>query len=148
MSEKLPIEIRTESKSHTELDISVRNHKFKIDEPKEFGGNDKASNPIEYLFAGLAGCLNVAAHQVAKEKGVSIDKLKIDVKGNLDLEGFLNKESSKRPGFQEIKVEFDIQTDSNEETENQILKEAEKRCPISDNIQHKTLIKIERRSTK
>ena len=148
MAQKLPIEIRTESQGHTELDVSVRNHKLKVDEPEDFGGTNKGANPIEYLFAGLAGCLNVTVHQVAKEKGVKIEKLKIDVKGILDLEGFMNKDSDKRSGFQEIKVEVDMKTDSDEETENKMLEEAEKRCPVSDTIHNETSIKLERKFIK
>jgi uncharacterized OsmC-like protein len=147
MSQELSIEVNTESRGHTELEVSVRGHKLKVDEPESFGGSDKGANPLEYLFAGLAGCLNVTIHQVARERKVKIDKLNIDVKGTLDLEGFMNKDSDKRSGFQRINVEVDIKTDSDEETENKILEEAEKRCPVSDTIQEVTSIKLEKKSS-
>ncbi|MFP4151144.1 MAG: OsmC family protein [Candidatus Aenigmatarchaeota archaeon] len=120
----------------------MRKHEVVVDEPKDFGGNDTGPNPIEYVFTGLAGCLNVTAHQVASERGIEIKELKLKVSGDLDLEGFLDKESDKRAGFEEIEVTVDIETDASEDREKEILKEAEERCPVSDNLQHRTGLKL------
>lgn len=141
----LPVEIHTESKSHTELDVTARKHTFTIDEPESFGGTDKGANPLEFLFAGLAGCLNVTIHLIAKERDLEIETLKIDVKGTLDLEGFQNKESDKKSGFSEITVEVDMKTNADEAIEQEMLKEAEKRCPVSDTIQQGCSLKIEKK---
>lgn len=135
MGDKLPIKIESKAQTHTELDVSVRDHSLKVDEPENFGGKDKAPNPLEYMFTALASCLNVTAHQVAKEKEVEVESLEIDVEGDLDLAGFMGKEDT-RAGFQEVEVDVRIETDADEETEREILEEAEGRCPVSDNLQH------------
>ncbi len=138
MKDKLHIEINAESKTHSRVDAKMRKHESIVDEPDSFGGKDLGPNPIEYVFTGLAGCLNVTAHKVASEKGVEIKKLNFKISGDLDIERFMNKDSKKRAGFDEIKVEVEIETDASEAVEKEILHEAEKRCPISDNLQHKT----------
>lgn len=145
MSNNLPIRIQSKARNHTELDVSVRGHSLKVDEPESFGGNDKGPNPIEYLFAGLAGCLNVTLHQIAEEKDVEVELLKIDVMGNLDTEGFSDSESDKRAGFEEIDVQVEMESSADKETEEEILEEAENRCPVSDNLSHETNLNIERK---
>ncbi|MCJ7450481.1 MAG: OsmC family protein [Candidatus Nanohaloarchaeota archaeon QJJ-9] len=142
MGDKLPIKIESKAQTHTELDVSVRDHSLKVDEPENFGGKDKAPNPLEYMFTALASCLNVTAHQVAEEHEVEIDSLEIDIEGELDLAGFMGEDE--RAGFQEVNVEARIETNADEETEQKILEEAEDRCPVSDNIQHKTDLKLEK----
>lgn len=142
MSDELPIKIESKAQTHTELDVSVRGHSLKVDEPEDFGGNNKAPNPLEYMFTALASCLNVTTHQVAEEHEVEVDSLEIDVEGELDLAGFMGEED-KRAGFQKINVDVRIETDADRETEQEILEEAEGRCPVSDNIQHETDLNLD-----
>ncbi len=137
MADKLPIKIESEAQNHTELDVSVRGHELKVDETEDLGGKDKAPNPLEYMFTALASCFNITAHLVASERDVEIESLEIDVEGELDLEGFENAESDKRAGFQEVDM-----NDADESTEEEILEEAEGRCPVSDNLQHETDVKL------
>lgn len=140
MGDKLPIKIESEAQTHTELDIEVRGHKLKADEPEDFGGNDKGPNPLEYMFTALAACLNVTTHQVAKKHEVNVKSLEIDVNGELDLAGFMGEDE--RAGFQEVNVDVDIVTDSDQGKEHEILEEAEGRCPVSDNLQNETDLDI------
>ena len=37
----------------------ARGFELVVDEPEMLGGEDSAANPVEYLLAGYAGCLNV-----------------------------------------------------------------------------------------
>jgi uncharacterized OsmC-like protein len=142
MGDKLPIKIESEAQTHTELDVEVRGHKLKADEPEDFGGNNKAPNPLEYMFTALASCLNVTAHQVAKEHDVEVESLEIDVEGELDLAGFMGDEDE-RAGFQEVNLEVRMESDADEETEKEILREAETRCPVSDDLQHQTGLNLD-----
>ncbi|MCJ7479069.1 MAG: OsmC family protein [Candidatus Nanohaloarchaeota archaeon QJJ-7] len=142
MSEELQVSIESEAKTHTELDVSVRGHRLKVDEPEDFGGHDRAPNPLEYMFTGLAGCLNVAIHKVAGERDVGVESVEIDVEGDIDLEGFEDPESEKRSGFQDISIYVEMDTEADEETEEEILEEAEGRCPVNDNLKHGTDIQV------
>jgi len=50
----------------------ARNFELIVDEPEVLGGEDSAANPVEYLLAGYAGCLNVVFGIVAKELNIEI----------------------------------------------------------------------------
>ena len=43
-----------------------------VDEPEALNGTDEDANPVEYILAGFAGCVNVVGHLVAKELGFKI----------------------------------------------------------------------------
>lgn len=142
MGDKLPIKIESKAQNHTELDVKVRGHELKVDEPEDFGGNNKAPNPLEYMFTALASCLNVTVHQVAEEHEVEVESLEIEVEGELDLAGFMGEEGE-RAGFQEVNVEARIETDADRKMEEEILEEAGGRCPVSDDLQHQTGLNLD-----
>jgi len=113
-----------------------------IDEPPALGGKNEGANPVEYLLAALAGCLNVVGHLVAKEMNMDLRKMEIEIEGKLNPEKFSGKETTDRAGFKEIKVLIKIETDADEETLKKWLETVERRCPVSDNISSPTPVKI------
>ncbi len=141
MGKKLTVNLKAESLSETKTSVRVRNFQIKIDEPPQLGGEDEAPNPVEYLLAALSGCLNVMAHLIAKEKGIKLNGLKIDIEGELDLDGLMGK-GDVRPGFEKITVKIHPETDAPEGKLKEWLKEIERRCPVSDNISNVTPVKI------
>jgi len=144
MGDKLQIEVTSEAKSNTKLEVEERGHEAVVDEPSQFGGEDEGPNPLEYMFTGLAGCLNVTIHHVAMEKEVEVKKLEINVTGGIDLQKFMTGEGG-RAGFQEINVEIEIETDADSEVETKLLEEAEERCPVSDNLQHESSVSVSKK---
>lgn len=142
MGDELHIEISSEAESDTKLDVQERGHEAVVDEPSNLGGEDAGPNPLEYMFTGLAGCMNVTIHHVAMEKNVEVESLEINVTGDIDLEKFMTG-SGDRAGFEEIRVEIEMETNEDSETEKQLIEEAEERCPVSDNIQNETEITIQ-----
>lgn len=135
-------EVHAESKNPTKVEVNVRGYSFEIDEPEEHGGTGSAPNPVEYELGALTGCLNVVANLVAKEKGVELESLEIDASGELNPAKFQGKETDERAGFQEIKLEIEAKADTDDETLREIFEEAEKRCPVRDNIHHETPVEL------
>ena len=135
-------EVHAESKNPTKVKVNVRGYSFEIDEPEEHGGTGSAPNPVEYELGALTGCLNVVANLVAKEKEVEFESLEIDASGELNPAKFQGKETDERAGFQEIKLEIEAKADTDDETLREIFEEAEKRCPVRDNIHHETPVEL------
>ncbi|WGS65308.1 OsmC family protein [Marinitoga aeolica] len=132
--------ITSESASPTKTIVKARNFEIVIDEPESLGGKDEGANPVEFLLAAFAGCLNVVGHLVAKEMGFELKKMKINIDGDLNPAKFLGKPSEDRTGYVQINVSFDLETDVDEETLKEWLNQVEQRCPISDNLQNPTPI--------
>ncbi|MFD0931786.1 OsmC family protein [Psychroflexus salinarum] len=117
-----------------------RQFNFLVDEPNELGGQDLAANPVEYLLAGYAGCLNVVINLVAKELGIKLYDFKININGNIDAAKFLGHSEDGRAGFQSLDVEINFVTNATQESVDFLLKNVKKRCPINDNLSNETPI--------
>ena len=141
MQSKLNVEITSEADSKTKLEVQERGHEAVVDEPKDFGGNDEGPNPLEYMFTGLAGCMNVTIHHIANERDMAVESLEIDVKGDIDLEKFM-KGTGDRAGFENINLEINVETDSSHDAEEDLIRAAEERCPVSDNLRNSTRINV------
>jgi uncharacterized OsmC-like protein len=128
--------------SHSPAKFIAKTGKFRliIDEPAALGGTDEGPSPVEYILAGLAGCLNVVGHIVAKELGFTIDKLKIEVTGNLNPDSLLGVSSAERAGFKKIDLKLIPETDAPIEVLVDWLKIVQDRCPVKDNLMNSTLI--------
>ena len=85
-----------QSESPARLAVQVRGFELIVDEPPGLGGDDEGPNPVEYILAGLAGCLNVMGHIIAKEMGFTIRSLTIDAAGPLNPKKLLGKQTDDR----------------------------------------------------
>ena len=65
MSQELKFSISSVSESPAKTRIKTRGFDLTVDEPEALGGTDQAPNPVEYILAGYAGCINVVAHIIA-----------------------------------------------------------------------------------
>ncbi|MCK9410938.1 MAG: OsmC family protein [Prolixibacteraceae bacterium] len=138
----LNFSIKGGNENPTKFVANARNFKVIVDEPAALGGTDHGPNPVEYLLAGYAGCLNVVAHLVAKELGIEIKKLAIEVDGDLNPAKFLGQSNDDRAGFQSINVSINIDTDADQLSIDKWLKEVENRCPINDNLRNTTPVNV------
>ncbi len=81
------------------------------DEPPVLAGSDKGANPVEHLLNALAACLTTTLVYHAAIRGIEIRSLEADVEGDIDLRGFLGLSNEVRRGFENIRVNFRIDTD-------------------------------------
>ncbi|HBT26705.1 MAG TPA: osmotically inducible protein C, partial [Pseudothermotoga sp.] len=116
--------------------------KMYVDEPPQLGGDDRGANPVEYVLAALAGCLNVVGNLVAKEMDVKLQDLLIEIEGTLNPAKFQGKSSEERAGYKQINVKMKVKTDASPEILEKWLKTVEERCPVSDNLSNPTPLKI------
>jgi uncharacterized OsmC-like protein len=128
------------SATQTKYEGNARQFKITVDEPHALGGNDDAPNPVEYILAGYAGCLNVVIHLVAKELGLKINSLKIEISGDIDPARLLGTSFNNRAGFLSLKVDVDLDSDADEETQTLLFKQVKERCPVNDNLSNITPI--------
>jgi uncharacterized OsmC-like protein len=112
---------------------NVRQFEFVIDEPKSLGGTDTGMNPVEALLASLGACQSIVARVYAPKFDVILEDFRVDVEGDLDLDGFFNR-SDVRPGYSDIRYTFYIRTPSSPEKVEQFVEFLESKCPVGDTI--------------
>jgi Predicted redox protein, regulator of disulfide bond formation len=104
--------ISAKSESATRVAVKARNFTMYVDEPPQLGGDDRGANPVEYVLAALAGCLNVVGNLVAKEMDVKLQDLLIEIEGTLNPAKFQGKSSEERAGYKQINVKMKVKTDA------------------------------------
>jgi uncharacterized OsmC-like protein len=138
----LKFNVNAKSENPTKTVVEARGFKIIVDEPEVLGGTDDGPNPVEYVLASLAGCLNVVGHIIAKEMGFKLDGIEMELEGDLDPSKFTGKDTQERAGYKEIRVKVKPHTDADEQVLKDWLAAVENRCPVSDNIRNVTPVKI------
>ena len=141
----MQVDVSVYAKSETPSSLKIKSGKFKmiIDEPENMGGTDMGPSPVQVLLMSLAGCLNVTGHEVARQRGMKLNGMKIDIKGSMNPCNFMGCSFDERAGFQKIYVSIkaDFENASKEEIESWLI-ETEARCPVTDNIKEGTHVSV------
>lgn len=140
---KVTFSISGKNENPTKFVAKARNFEIVVDEPRNLGGTDQGPNPVEYILAAYAGCLNVMGHIVAKEQGFELNGIEIEVEGDLDPDKLFGKPTEARAGYQEIRLKLKPDTSASKEQLAQWVEEVESRCPVNDNLINATPIKVE-----
>lgn len=138
----IPVAVEAERESATRTSVDARGFELVVDEPEDLGGADEGPNPLEYLLAGQAGCLNVTATQVADDMGFELDDLEIGIDGTFDVDTFQTERPDDRTGVQDIEVTLDATADVDDATLEEWAERVERRCPVSDNIKRETEVDL------
>lgn len=138
----LTFSVYGERTSPAQFVAKTRGFTLIVDEPEDLGGSNEDANPVEYILAGLTGCLNVVGHLVAKELSFNLKNLKIKVSGTLNPNKLFGTSNNERAGFKEINLELIPDTDADIETLAKWLKIVEERCPVKDNLVNKTPVNV------
>ncbi|MEY9094323.1 putative OsmC-like protein [Paenibacillus sp. RC84] len=123
--------------------VSSRNFEFTIDEPKSLGGTDTGMNPVEALLGSLGACQSIVARVYAKKFDINLEDFRVEVEGDLDLDGFFKK-SDVRPGYSDIRYTFYIKTDAPRERVEEFIQFLEETCPVGDSIANLVNLKLNR----
>lgn len=121
----------------------VRQFELIIDEPRNLGGTDAGMNPVEAVLASLGACQSIVARVYASKFDVVLDDFRVEVEGDLDLDGFFNR-SDVRPGYSDIRYTFYIKTSSSDEKVEPFIQFLESKCPVGDTISNSVNTKLNR----
>lgn len=105
-----------------------------VDEPFELLGGNTAPNPQEMLMTALNACVMVGYVAGAAANGITLDKLEIETKGQLDLRGFLGIDATVRPGYESIQYTVRIKGNGTAEQFRQIHETVIKTSPNYFNV--------------
>lgn len=138
----IPVEVEAQREGQTRSTVEARDFELVVDEPENMGGADEGPNPLEYLLAGQAGCLNVTASQVANDMDIELEGLEIGITADFDVAAFRTEQPDHRTGLQNIEVTLEAEADASDETLQEWGERVEQRCPVSDNIRNGTDIAL------
>jgi uncharacterized OsmC-like protein len=122
------------------------NHKtesvFKADHPEVFAAEDRGITPIEYLLVGLTSCLTAGVAAVAQNRGIQIRSIEATVEGDHDIRGILGADSDVRNGFNDVRVNFKIDADADQQEIEALVAQSQKRSAVFDALTNPTEVTV------
>ena len=121
----------------------IRQFGLDIDEPPALAGTDQGPNPVELILAALGACQEITYRLYAEKLGIPIDRISVDVTGDLDLRGFFAVDDATRPGFGAIKASVTIDSPASDEEISRLQAIAEAHCPVLDILSQPTPVHLD-----
>lgn len=140
MSQKI-VNVLGYAKANNQFVVKAQNFDVRISKNENFPELEGPS-PLEYLLAGYAGCINAVGKLVAKEQGITLKSLQVEVSGTLSLDKYQGKISYERAGFKSIQVVVKPTSDATLEELKSWIEAVENRCPIQDNLINPTPVEL------
>jgi uncharacterized OsmC-like protein len=127
--------IHGECPTHSRTEISTRDVRTVVDEPKERDGTNMGPSPTETLVSALIACTNVISHKCAKKHGVELKAVSIDAEAMLDRRGTQLMEEIEVP-FPKIRLVINVTTDASEADMEKVKHDLRRFCPVSKVIRN------------
>jgi uncharacterized OsmC-like protein len=117
---------------------------FTNGEPPVLLGNNEGANPVEFLLHALAGCVTTTFVLHAMARGITIQELSTELKGNIDLQGLLGLDDSVSPGYEQIKIQMHVKADCSDRELEDLLAYAQQHSPVCNTVCRPVPVVIER----
>jgi uncharacterized OsmC-like protein len=115
-----------------------RHQPFKVegDHPAELLGTDSGPTSVELLLAALGHCLASGWAVYGASMGISVESLRIEVDGGIDLQGMLGlpEPGMVQPGFQTIRAAYYVTSSAPREHLEQLAKMSEDLSPTRHSL--------------
>lgn len=112
------------------------------DEPPVLLGANAGPNAVEAVLHALAACLAVGFIYNAAAQGINIENLSIDLEGDLDLRAFLGLSEEVRPGFEAIRLTYQVKSDAPREKIEELCTFVQRTSPVLDIVRNPVPVSI------
>jgi uncharacterized OsmC-like protein len=113
-------------------------------EPPVLLGANEGANAGEFLLHALAACVTSTTVIHATARGIGIESISTELRGDVDLQGFLGLDPSVPAGFQRITVLMKIKADCSDAALEDLLKFVHGHSPITDTLTRPVPVVIKR----
>jgi len=112
------------------------------DEPPVLLGTNAAPNAVEAVLHALASCLAVGFIYNAAARGIKVERLQFALEGDLDLRGFLGLSDRVRPGYQKIRLSYQVKADAPREEIVALCDYVQKTSPVLDILRNPVSVSV------
>lgn len=128
--------IRVESMMQEGFVVTTQlgDHQLFIDQPVTAKGTGKGPTPLEMMLFAVGGCICTIARIAAFQQKINLRSIKVNVAGDYDPDALMGKATEQRAGFQQIRIEAELDADLDPQAKQRFLDEVCQRCPLHDNL--------------
>ncbi|MBW3581761.1 MAG: OsmC family protein [Euryarchaeota archaeon] len=112
------------------------------DEPPVLLGGNKGPNAVETLLHALTSCLSVGFVYNAAAQGIRVDGLSFETEGDLDLRAFLGITEKVRPGYDNIRVTYQVDADAPRDRLVELCKYVQETSPVLDMLRNPVKVDV------
>ncbi len=106
------------------------------DEPAVLIGGNTGPNAVEAVLHALASCLAAGFVYNAAAQGINVESLSFDLEGELDLRAFVGLSKDVRPGYEGIRVTYQVKSDAPRERVEALCQYVQDTSPVLDIIRN------------
>jgi uncharacterized OsmC-like protein len=106
------------------------------------GGDGNSACSADMLLEALVGCAGVTLNAVATALNVSLRSATIRAEGDLDFRGTLGVSKDVPVGFKQIRLNFDLDTDANEDQLATLIRLTERYCVVYQTLSQPAKISV------
>jgi len=108
------------------------------------GGNGLAACSGDMLLQALVACAGVTLNAVATALGITLRDARLCAEGDLDFRGTLGVAKDAPVGFQQIRLQFELDTDASEEQLDTLLRLTERYCVVYQTLARAPALSVSR----
>ncbi|HUL63433.1 MAG TPA: OsmC family protein [Burkholderiaceae bacterium] len=109
------------------------------------GGTGQAACSGDMLLEALVACAGVTLNAVATALGITLRDASLSAEGDLDFRGTLGVSKEVPVGFQNIRLQFTLDTDAAEEQLANLLRLTERYCVVYQTLAHPPVLAVTRK---
>jgi uncharacterized OsmC-like protein len=111
------------------------------------GGDGLGACSGDMLLEALVACAGVTLSAVATALGIPLRDATVRAEGDLDFRGTLGVSKDVPVGFEQIRLQFDLDTDAGDEQLATLLRLTERYCVVYQTLNHPVKIDVSHRRT-
>ena len=123
-------------------EVTVRQHKWDVDEPTALGGSDRGPNPVELILAALGTCQEITYRAYATALGIPLESVSVKLLGEVDLRGFFGVDDQVRAGYQRIAGVVHLRSSAPAETLQKLRDAVNAHCPVLDILANRVPVEL------
>ena len=116
---------------------------YDADHPEVLVGTNNGPTAVEFLLHAIAACLTSGIGNIAAARGITLYRVRSTVEGDIDLMGILGLSDSVRNGYQQIRVNFEIEGDASPERLAALVEQSRKSSAVYDVLTNGTDVVVE-----
>ena len=109
------------------------------------GGTEHSACSGDMLLQALVACAGVTLNAVASALSIELRDAMVEVEGDLDFRGTLNLSKEVPVGFQNVRLQFTLDTDASEEQLAILVRLTERYCVIYQTLAHPPALALSRK---
>ena len=100
-------------------------------------------SPVEVVLAALGSCQEITYRAYATALGIELDKVSVEIEGDIDFRGFFGVDDSVRSGYNNIRAVVKIASDAPAEELEKLREMVNSHCPVLDMLSNPVPVSLD-----